>query len=83
MFKLACLGSGQTFTLIAPELSVPGVSPEMLQRVLSQANKANMAAFSPPRLFAAWRDEAPFSPVSRFDGFYTWCHLLSRCVIRA
>ena len=40
-----------------------------------------MAAFSPPRLFAAWRDEAPFSPVSRFDGFYTWCHLLSRCVI--
>ena len=31
-----------------------------------------MAAFSPPRLFAAaWRVEATFSVVSRFDGFYT------------
>ena len=36
------LGSGQTFTHVAPDLSVPGVSPEVLQRVLSQANKANV-----------------------------------------
>ena len=42
VFKLASLGSGQTFTLVAPELSVPGVSPEVLQRVLSQANKVNV-----------------------------------------
>ena len=41
-FKLASLGSGQTFTLVTPELSVPGVSPEVLQRVLSQANKVNV-----------------------------------------
>ena len=27
VFKLASLGSGQTFTLVAPDLSVPGVSP--------------------------------------------------------
>ena len=25
MFKVAPLGSGQTFTLVAPELSVPGI----------------------------------------------------------
>ena len=39
VFKLALLGSGQTFTFVTPELSVPGVSPDVLQRVLSQANK--------------------------------------------
>ena len=27
------------------------------------------------RFFAAWRVEAPFSAVSRFDGFYTLCYL--------
>ena len=42
VFKLAPLGSGQTFTLVTPELSVPGVSPEVLQCVLSQANKVNV-----------------------------------------
>ena len=30
VFKLASLGSGQTFTIVAPELSVPGISPEVL-----------------------------------------------------
>ena len=40
MFKLALLGSGQTFALVTPELSVPGVSPEVLQRVLSQATRS-------------------------------------------
>ena len=29
-------------TLVTPELSVPGVSPEVLQRVHSQANKVNV-----------------------------------------
>ena len=42
VFKLASLGSVQTFSFVAPDLSVPGVSPEVLQRVLSQANKANV-----------------------------------------
>ena len=42
VFKLASLGSGQTFTLVAPDLCVPGVSPEVLQRVLSQASTANV-----------------------------------------
>ena len=42
VFKPAPLGSGQTFTLVTPELSVPGVSPEVLQRVLSQANRPNV-----------------------------------------
>ena len=42
VFKLASLGSGQTFTLVTPELSIPGVSPEVLQRALSQANKVNV-----------------------------------------
>ena len=42
VFKLASLGSGQTFTLVASELSVPGIPPEVLQRVLSQANKVNV-----------------------------------------
>ena len=42
MFKLASLGCGQTFTLVALELSVPGIPPEVSQRVLSQANKVNV-----------------------------------------
>ena len=42
VFKLASLGSGQTSTLVAPELSVPGISLEVLQRVLSQANNVNV-----------------------------------------
>ena len=42
VFKLTSLGSGQTFILVAPELSVPGSSPDVLQRVHSQANKVNV-----------------------------------------
>ena len=42
VFKLAPLGSGQTFTLVAPDLCVPGISHEILQRVLSQANRPNV-----------------------------------------
>ena len=42
VFKLTSLGSGQTFILVAPELSVPGSSPDVLQRVPSQANKVNV-----------------------------------------
>ena len=42
VFKLVPFGSRQTFTLVTPELSIPGVSPEVLQRVLSQANKVNV-----------------------------------------
>ena len=42
VFKLAPLGSGQTFTLVAPDLSVPGISLEVLQRVLSQANRLHV-----------------------------------------
>ena len=70
VFKLASLGSGQSFILVAPDLCVPDVSTEVLQRILSQASTANvwMAAFSPPRLFAAWRVEAPFSAASLFGG---------------
>ena len=42
VFKLAPLGSGQTFTLVAPDMSVPGISSEVLQRVLSQANRPHV-----------------------------------------
>ena len=42
VFNLAPLGSGQTFTLVAPDLSVPDISPEVLQRVLSQANRPHV-----------------------------------------
>ena len=42
VFKLSALGSGQTLTLVAPDLCVPGVSPDVLQRALSQANKVNV-----------------------------------------
>ena len=42
VFKLAPLGSGQTFTLVAPVLCVLGVSPEVLQRVLSEANRPHV-----------------------------------------
>ena len=42
VFKLASLCSGQAFTLVTLELPVPGVSPEVLQRVLSRASTATM-----------------------------------------
>ena len=42
VFKLASLGSLQTFTLAAPDLSVPGISLEVLQRVLSQVNRPHV-----------------------------------------
>ena len=42
VFKLASRGSGQTFALVAPDLCVPGVSPEVLQKVISQASTANV-----------------------------------------
>ena len=42
VFKLAPLGSGQTFALVTPELSVAGVPPDVLQHVLSQANRPNV-----------------------------------------
>ena len=42
VFKLAPFGSGQTFALVAPDLCVPGVSDEVLQRVISQASTANV-----------------------------------------
>ena len=42
VFKLAPPGSGETFTLVAPDLSVPSISPEALQRVLSQANRPHV-----------------------------------------
>ena len=40
VFKLASLGNGQLFALAAPDLCVP--VPEVLQRILSQANKATV-----------------------------------------
>ena len=43
MFKHAFFGSGQLFTLIAPDLSVPGISCEVLQQVISQASSANVS----------------------------------------
>ena len=42
VFKLAPLGSGQTFTLVAPDLSVPVISHEVLQQVLSQSNRLHV-----------------------------------------
>ena len=42
VFKLASLGSGHTFAIVTPELSVPGVPPDLLQHVLSQANRSHV-----------------------------------------
>ena len=42
VFKLASFGSGQLFSLVSCDLSVPGGSPEVLQRVISQAMTANV-----------------------------------------
>ena len=62
VFKLAPLGCGQTITFVAPDLCVLCIFPEVLQRVLSQANRPHVltAAPSPPRFFAALRFEALF-----------------------
>ena len=72
VFKLAPFGSAQLFTLVAPDLCVPGIPDGVLQRVISsQHGQSVMAALSPHRFFAAWRVEAPFSAVSLSDGFNT------------
>ena len=42
VFKLAPLGNGHVFALTAPDLCVPGVSSDVLQRVNSQASTANV-----------------------------------------
>ena len=42
VFKLAPFGSGQLFTLVAPDLCVPGVPSEVLRRVIFQASTANV-----------------------------------------
>ena len=66
-FKLAPLGSGQTFTLVASDLSVPGISHEVLQRVFSSQQASRVTAALPPPRFFALRVDALF--VSCFDGF--------------
>ena len=42
VFKLAPFGSGQLFALVTPDLCVLGLPNEVLQRVISQANTANV-----------------------------------------
>ena len=49
-------------------LLLVGIYPEVLQRALSLKP-------TPPRFSAAWRVEAPFSAVSRFDGCCTLRYL--------
>ena len=56
VFKLPSLGSGQLFTLVSHDLSVPGVPDEVLQRVISQASQ--LAQNGAAHVF-----EASFSPV--------------------
>ena len=59
VFKFVPCGSGQTFTLVASDLSVPGISHEVLQRILSQVNR--------PELFSA-----VFSLDGFFDLCHIW-----------
>ena len=74
VLKLAPFGNGRLFAFVTPDLRVPGVSSEVLQRVISQASSV-MAGHLLHRFFAAWRVEAPLSAVSRFDGSYTLCSI--------
>ena len=82
-WKTSVQTCGQTFTLVSLDLFVPGISTEVLQRVLSQANKVNVW-WPPFRLlafFAAWRVEAPFSAASCFRWVLHFVLFLTRCVI--
>ena len=74
--NLPPLEADKHLPLFAPELSVPVISPDVLQRVLSQANKVNVwwpLLRSSPFCLLACR--GAFSAVSRSDGFYTLCYL--------
>ena len=42
VFKLAPFGSGPLFSLIAPDMCVPGIPGEALQQVVSQASSATV-----------------------------------------
>ena len=42
VFKFSSFGSGQLFTLVAPDLCVLGVPGEVLQKVICQASAANV-----------------------------------------
>ena len=73
MVKIAPLGSGQTFTLVALDLSVSFISPKVLQRDLSlkptglRCDGRSLA--SPLLRHLAGRGD--FSVVFSFDGSYT------------
>ena len=67
VFKLAPFGSGQLFALVAPVFLV---FPVKCCNGSSLKPIRPLSGPSPLRFFAAWRVEAPFSAVSRFDGFY-------------
>ena len=72
VFKLAPFGSGQLFTLVAPDLCV------FLVFLVKCCNGSSLKPARPMcdgRPFASLRVEAPSSAVSRFDGFYTWRYL--------
>ena len=78
VFKLAPFGNGQLFDLATPDLRVPGIPDDALQRIICQSQPSGpgshcqsvMAALSLPRFLAAWRVEAPLSAVSLFGGLY-------------
>ena len=79
VFKLTPFGNGQVFELTAPDLCVPGIPDEVLQRVISPAGSERcgqcvMAALSPHRFFSAWR-VGPFFAVSLSDGLHNLCSL--------
>ena len=73
MFKLASFGNGQLFTLVSPDLSVPGVSPKVLQRVISQAMTANVVMAGPfaSPLFHRLAGRGALFRGSMADGFHT------------
>ena len=85
VFKLASLlEKGQTFSPVAPDLCVPGVSPEVLQRVLSLP--CLRGSMCDGRLFASSPSCRLASRGASFRGFsFRWfctlCYLLTRNVI--
>ena len=65
-------------------LCVPGIPGEVLQTdsLSNQEGQCVMARLFASSPFAAWRVEAPFSAVSRFDGFLYVVFAASSCMMK-
>ena len=81
VLKLAPLGSGQTLTLVAPDLSVPGISHEVLQRDLKFTGLMCDGRSLASPLFRRLAGRRAFFCGFYFDGFFALSRIWSTVLL--